>query len=244
VVAMVGSWLESGYSDLNQVPANGKECQGMGPRVDGAGTVREEQARRTRRRVVDAGRRLFVAHGYPGTTLAAVAAEAGVSVQTIYNAVGGKAALLKEVYDTTLAGDDAPVPMAERPEFRAVTEAPDARACLAAYAHLGRLLGERLAGLLPVLVAGAAAGDPDLGTFVEVVEGQRATGTTGVARHVAHRFGLRDGLDVDEAAAVLWVLTAPEVVTRLVTRRGWTWDRYEEWLAAAMADALVGASTA
>lgn len=206
----------------------------------GGTSTREEQARLTRRRVVDAARRLFVVQGYPGTTLAAVAAEAGVSVQTIYNAVGGKAALLKEVYDTTLAGDDVPVAMAERAEFRAVAEAPDARSCLAAYARMGRVLGERLVDLVTALVAGAAAGDPDLRALVDVTEGQRATGTAMVAAQVARRFGLRAGLDTDEAAAVLWTLTAHEVMDRLVRRRGWTWDRYEAWLATAMADALVG----
>lgn len=204
------------------------------------GSLRAAQTRLTRRQVLDAAQRVFVQRGYPGTTLATVAREAGVSVQTIYNVVGGKAAVIKAVYDATLVGDDDPVPMAQRPAFRAVTQAPDARSCLLAYAAVGRLLGERLAALLPVLLAGAAAGDPDLVAFVDVIEGQRATGTATVATHVTEQFGLRPGLDVDEAATILWALTAPETADRLVRRRGWSWARYEQWLGTAMADALVG----
>jgi AcrR family transcriptional regulator len=202
--------------------------------------LRAEQTALTRRRVVDAARRLFVERGYAGTTIGAVAQAAGVSVQTVYNVVGGKATLLKAVYDVTLAGDDDPVPIGQRPEFRAVVEASTGRACLAAYSTVGRVLGERVSSLVTVLAAQAAAGDPDLAAFVATIEGERATGTRNVAAHVARRFGLRDGLDVDAAADVLWALTAPDLADRLVTRRGWGWDRFERWLGTAMADALLG----
>jgi AcrR family transcriptional regulator len=202
--------------------------------------LRAEQTALTRRRVLDAAGRLFVAHGYAGTTVAAVAQAAGTSVQTVYNVAGGKAALLKAVYDVTLAGDDAPVPMSERPEARAVREAPSGRECLARYATMGRVLGERTAPLVTVVLAQAGSGDADLAAFVATVEGERATGTRGVAAHVAGKFGLREGLDVDAAADVLWALTAPDLADRLVVRRGWGWDRFERWLGTAMADALLG----
>ncbi len=202
--------------------------------------LRAEQTALTRRRILDAAGRLFVERGYLGTTLGAVARAAGVSVQTVYNVVGGKAALLKAVYDVTLAGDDEPVPMSGRPAFRAVGDAPTARACLVAYAGLGRELGERLFPLVTVLLAQAAAGDADLAAFVATIEGERAVGTGHVAAHVAQRFGLRDGLDVDAAADVLWTLTAPELADRLVVRRGWGWDRFEGWLGTTMGDALLG----
>lgn len=163
-----------------------------------------------------------------------------MSVQTLYNVVGGKAALVKAVYDVTLAGDDEPVPMAERPLLRAVLEAPDGRASLAAYALMSRVLGKRVTPLLTMLLAQAASGDPDLAAFAETVEGERAAGTAATARYVAERFGLREGLSADEACDVLWALTAPDLADRLVRRRGWGWDRYERWLAVTMADALLG----
>jgi AcrR family transcriptional regulator len=203
-------------------------------------TLRAEQTELTRRRILDAAGRLFLERGYLGTTLNAVAQAAGVSVQTVYNVVGGKAVLLKAVYDVMLAGDDDPVPMSERPAFRAVAQAPTGRECLADYAAVSRLLGERLFPLVTVLLAQAAAGDADLAAFVATIEGERATGTRQVATHVAQRFGLRAGLDVDGAADVLWALTAPDLADRLVVRREWGWDRFEQWLGTAMADALLG----
>ena len=221
--------------DVNDIPRRTV----TGPRRYST-ALRTEQIALTRRRILDVAGRLFVERGYLGTTLAAVAETAGVSVQTVYNVVGGKAVLLKAVYDVMLAGDDEPIPMSERPEFHAVLEAPTGRESLARYSALGRLLGERLFPLVGVLVAQAAAGDADLAAFVATVEGERATGSRTVAAHVAQRFGLREGLDVDSAADVLWALTAPDLADRLVVRRGWGWDRFERWLGAMMADALVG----
>jgi len=202
--------------------------------------LRAEQTALTRRRILGAAHSLFLERGYLGTTLSAVAESAVVSVQTVYNVVGGKAVLLKAVYDVALAGDDEPVPMSGRPEFRAVVEARTGRECLAGYAALGRLLGERISPLVGMLFAQAAAGDADLAAFVATIEGERAIGTRSVATLVAQRFGLRDGLDVDAAADVLWALTAPDLADRLVVRRGWGWDRFEQWLGPTMADALLG----
>ncbi len=205
--------------------------------------LRHEQTALTRRRILDAAGRLFTERGYLGTTLAGVAAAAEVSVQTVYNVVGGKPALLKTVYDSTLAGDDEPVPLAERPVFQAVLTAPDGRTCLIRYAGVSRLLGERLLPLVTMLFAQAATGDPELTAFVDTIEDQRGTGTGRLARHIADRFGLRPGLDVPAAADVLWALTGPDLADRLVHRRGWGWDRFEAWLGSTMADALLGPDT-
>lgn len=201
--------------------------------------LRAEQARLTRRRIVEAATALFLEQGYVSTTLAEIAAAAGVSVQTVYNAVGGKAVVLKAAYDVVLAGDDEPVPIAERPTIRAMVDATDGRSALGWYARLARELGERTLPLVTVLYAQASS-DPDLDAHVATIEGERATGTRRTAELVANRFGLRTGLDVDAAADVLWTLTAPDVADRLVRRRDWGWDRYETWLATAMGDALLG----
>jgi AcrR family transcriptional regulator len=206
--------------------------------------LRDEQTAMTRRRILATAGALFVERGYLGPTLPEIAAAAHVSVQTVYNVVGTKPALLKAVYDAMLAGDDEPVPINDRPTMRALRDAADGRTCLAWYAKLGRELAERVLPLANVLIAQAATGDPDLRAFVELIEGQRATGNRSVAEHIATRFGLRDGLDVDGATDILWTLSAPEVADRLVRRRGWGWDRTERWLADTMADALLGPEVA
>jgi AcrR family transcriptional regulator len=90
--------------------------------------VRAEQSRATRQRVLGAAQALFLRRGYAGATVEAIANRAGVSVQTVYNTVGGKAALFKAVYDTMLAGDDDPIPIIERPTFRGMRAATDGHA--------------------------------------------------------------------------------------------------------------------
>lgn len=212
----------------------------MAPKRRYSTALRAEQTAMARRRILDAAGGLFAERGFLGTTLGGVAEAAGVSVQTVYNVVGGKPVLLKAVYDVRLAGDDEPVPMVARPEFRAMIAATDARECLAHYAGIGRMIGERVLPLTTMLFAQAATGDPDLRAFVDTIEGERAIGTSALATHVADRFGLRPGLDVGAAAAVLWTLTAPDVTDRLVRRREWGWDRFERWLGETMADALLG----
>lgn len=202
--------------------------------------LRSEQTAVARRLILASAGRLFVEKGYLGTTLASVAGQAGVSVQTVYNVIGGKAAVLKAVYDATLAGDDEPVAMGDRAAFRAMAQASSGREMLERYAELGRQLSERVLPLMSSLLAQAATGDPDLQAFAETIEGERAAGTAAVAQSVRERFGLRDGLDSQDAADILWVLTAPDLTDRLVNRRGWSWDRTQQWIGGMMADALLG----
>ncbi|PYC79476.1 TetR/AcrR family transcriptional regulator [Streptomyces tateyamensis] len=201
--------------------------------------LRAEQSLDTRRRVLAAATALLLEHGYLGTTLAAVARAAGVSVQTVYNTVGGKPALLRAVYDTALAGEDEPVPMAARPPFRAMIEADSGPSCLGRYARIARTLHERVLPLVVMVLAQAATGDPDLRAFADTIEAERAAGTAQLARHLDARFGLRPGLDPAAAADQLWALTAPELADRLVNRRQWGWDRFEQWLVTTLTQALL-----
>lgn len=202
--------------------------------------LRTEQASLTRRRILDAAGGLFAERGYLGTTLMAVSEAAGVSVQTVYNLVGPKAMLLKAAYDVMLAGDADPVPMADRPIARAVVEATSGRECLARYAVMGRVLGERTLPLVTMVLAQAATGDPELRGFADTIEAERRAGTGMTAGHVSARFGLRAGLDLQQATDVLWTLTAPDLLDRLVNRCGWGWDTFQQWLGTVMADALLG----
>jgi AcrR family transcriptional regulator len=202
-------------------------------------SLRSEQTALGRRRILDAAGALFSEHGYLGTTIAQIAAAAGVSTQSVYNMAGGKAELLKAVYDVAVAGDDKPVPMAERPGIQAMIAAPDPRQALALYARLGREIAQRTHRLVTVILAQAATGDAALTEFAAQIEAQRAIGTAATARHLASRFGLRTGLSEQAAADILWTLTAPDIVERLINQRNWPWDTYERWLADAMASSLL-----
>lgn len=204
-------------------------------------SLRSEQTAAGRRRILDAAGMLFSEHGYLGTTIAQIAAAAGVSTQSVYNMAGGKADLLKAAYDMAVAGDDEPVPIAQRPLIQAMIAAPDPRQALALYARLGREIAQRSHRLVAVVLAQAATGDAALTEFAAQIEAQRTAGTAATARHLASRFGLRAELSEQAAADILWTLTAPDIVERLVIRRNWPWDVYERWLADAMASSLLPA---
>jgi AcrR family transcriptional regulator len=192
--------------------------------------LRAEHARQTQRQILATARNLLLKDGYQAMTVTRLAREAGVSVQTVYNTVGGKPAVLKAVYDVALAGDDEPMPMALRPSFQAVLDAGDATRALTCYAAFSRGIYDRAGGLLRVLLAQAAA-DPELVQFAATIDSERRAGNTSVVRHLATTFGLPESLTEDRAIDIVWTLTAPEVADRLIGRCQWSSDDYETWLA-------------
>jgi len=120
--------------------------------------LRAEQTAVGKRLILVSAVRLSIEKGYLGTTLAAIAAAAGVSVQTVYNVVGGKPALLKAVYGVTIAGDDEPVAIGDRPNFRAMQQATDGREMLARYAGIARQMSERTWPARSASASGCAMG--------------------------------------------------------------------------------------
>lgn len=198
---------------------------------------REEAAQLTRRRIVESARRLFLERGYAATAVNDIARAAGVSPQTVYSRVGGKAAVLKAVYDITLAGDDDPVPMAERPEFRRMVGAVDAAALFAAYATVARALLSRLRPLL-VLVHGARAVEPDLDELARTGAAERRAGAEAFAANTVARGFTRAGLSEEAVVELVWVLNSPEAYLLLVREGGLDDDGYERWLARALTAAL------
>jgi AcrR family transcriptional regulator len=201
--------------------------------------LREEQARQTQRRIIDAAYGLLLEQGYTATTMAGVAAAAGVSTQTVYKAFGSKPALVKRVYDVTLVGDDDPVPFADRPEAVAMRAETDPRRFLAGYATLGRGLAERLGPLLRVLVGGARTGDPELREFVDTVNGERLVGSGQIVDRLVELGALRPGLSRERARDAIWMLNSVEVWSLLTEQRGWSGDEYADWVGRAMSDAVL-----
>lgn len=193
--------------------------------------ARTEAARRTRARILDVAERELERGGFHAMTISALAKAAAVSPQTIYNSIGGgKAAVIKALYDVRLAGDDEPVPMAERPEMRRIAEQPDGASTLRAYIAAGRTLYERVGRLLGILLVDGPGADADLRAFFETIERERRTGNTAIVTHVAAHFGLRPGLTTEQAVDMLWTATSFELADRLVRRCAWSLDAYEAWL--------------
>ncbi len=201
--------------------------------------LREHQARQTRARVVKAAHGLFLRDGYPATTLAAVAEEAGVSVHTIYGAFGSKVALLRKVVDAAVGGDDKDVGILERSGPQAMRQEIDQRRQLEMFAAgmAGQL--ERV-GPIDAILRSAATVDPEAAALREDIQlGQRRQAMRTVVGWVAARGPLRDGMGCEEAAAIVWTLTSPEVHTMLGTAWGWSSQRYVTWLADALIAGLL-----
>lgn len=204
---------------------------------------RLKSAEETRSAIIEAARaRLVEGGGYGALTMAAVASAAQVSPQTIYNTVGGKAALVKAAYDMTLAGDSDPTPMSERREFRALTDASDPAAFARAYAVWCRLISERTGHLIAILTTTGGAGDPDVADFLATIERERRTGTTHAVTAFASRFGLPPGVTLRSAVDMVWTLNSPMIHDRLVRSCGWTSAAYETWLAGQVLASVGGRS--
>jgi AcrR family transcriptional regulator len=201
-------------------------------------TRRRDQARQTRRAILEAARRLFLERGYAGTTIGAVADEAGVSVETVYKAVGNKARLVKEVFDFAIAGDDEPIPMLQREMVARISAERDPRRKLQMYGEHLATAGPR-AGALQLLIRSAAASHPDAATVWDQMVTERLTGMTEFARHLHEGGYLRPGISLDEARDVLWTYNSVELYELLVVQRAWDPERYGRWIAEAMIAALL-----
>src|SRR5919112_5985817 len=188
-------------------------------------SLRDGQSRATRRRIVDAAAELFVERGYVPTTIDAVAERAGVSRRTVFTSVGGKAAVLKLAFDWTLAGDEVPVAIADRPEVQRMMRGENPAELLAAWMAMNAAINRRLATLYHVLVVAADA-DPDAAALLATTDSQRAEGARAVVGRVADLGGLRPDLDPEQAAAIADVLIDPTQYQRLVGTWGWMFETY------------------
>jgi AcrR family transcriptional regulator len=188
----------------------------------------------------EAALRLFREQGYAATPMQAIAEEAGVAVQTLYFTFGTKRALLSEIFDVAIAGDEEPIATLDRPHVQALMTDPDPVAQLRGQARLTRSVLERLAPALEA-VRGAAAADPDLAELWETSIKQRATVQERFISALAAKTSLRQGLDQAAAVDIGLALQGPELYELLVVRRGWSPDRYEHWLADALVSQLLGA---
>ena len=185
----------------------------------------------------------FREHGYVGTSMPSIAAEAGVAVETIYRAFGSKANLFGAVIDAAVAGGSAraDVPVEERPAIRAIIEEPDPRRQVARYAATQPGIHRRAGPLLRAL-SEARATDPELRALWDSTEERRRVGQGGFVAMLAGRGVLRPGLTVEEGTDGLWALTSLAVYDLLVTTRGWSDERYQAWLEARLVDLLLGPS--
>jgi AcrR family transcriptional regulator len=199
-------------------------------------TGRQAQARRNREAILDAAQRQFLEGGYAATTIAAVAAEAGVSVETIYKAFGGKPGLVRAIYDRGLAGREA-VPAYRRADELRERET-DPRTIMGNWATIASEVSSMLSPI-ERLVRAAAASDPDMAALLQTHNDLRERRARHHARFLKERGYLREGVSLAQATDILWTCTSDELYDLLVTQRGWSLPRFAGFLADLMTTALL-----
>jgi AcrR family transcriptional regulator len=201
-------------------------------------THRQEQARQTRRAILEAAAVLFVEPGYAATPLTAVATRAGVAIQTVYKIFGSKQALLSALVDVTVAGDDEPVALPDRPFVAEIAALTDGRAKLERYAHHLADTHARQAQVMLALAAAATA-DPDAAAIWRKNLDDRRHGMTMFAAEIASTGQLRPEHTIDSAADVLWLAMDVRNYDWLVRQRGWSPERFQRWYVDTVAAALL-----
>lgn len=195
---------------------------------------RQLQAQQNRDRVLAVAGRLFIAQGYAATSIDQIAAEAGLSVRTVFAGFTSKINLLKHVFDTAVVGDSDEVPLHQRPSMRAVHDAPTAEDAYQRLAEAFVEVAERVYGIYAV-VHGAADTDPDIAELERQLDAQRLTGVGYLAATFADRLALTDPAAIAYVVDTLWTLGSPLQYRLLVQQRGWTSRQYRDWIARALA---------
>ena len=201
---------------------------------DSAG--RRRQAERSRSTILDTAQRLFLDDGYAGTTVAAIAAAAEVSVETIYKSFGGKTGLVRAIRDRGLAGE-GPRPAPERSDEMRARET-DPRTIISNWGTFTTEVAPRVSPIL-LVVRAAAEADPELAELRDEMEADRLRRMTTNARHLYEAGHLRPGMTLKTATDILWTYSSPELYELLVLRRRWSTDRYGRFIAEAMIAALL-----
>jgi AcrR family transcriptional regulator len=202
---------------------------------------RREQARQTREAILDVARRRFLNDGFAATTIAAIANEAGVSVDTIYKAFKGKPGLVNAICQQALTGE-GPVPAEVRSDAMQAHER-DPRQIIRGWGKLTTEVAPRVAPIL-LLVRAAATADPEMARLQSQLDAQRLKRMTENARNLANTGALHEGVTVKRAAEIMWTYSSPELYELLVLTRGWPLEQYGRFIAEAMIAALLGPESA
>jgi AcrR family transcriptional regulator len=199
---------------------------------------RAEQAAATKGAVLSAARELFAQQGYAATSVAAIAARAGVAVDTLYAAVGRKPVILRQLLESALSGTDDEVPALQRDYVREVRAASSGAEKIARYASAVAEIGVRMAPV-HLALAEAARTDPEYTALRAEIDARRAANMRLFAADLRGTGELRPDLTDEEVADIVWSLNAAEYRALLVGARGWTAERFGTWLADAWARLLL-----
>lgn len=192
-------------------------------------SLRSQQAELTRASILAAARVLFVTQGYRRTSVKQLAERAGVNVDTIYHAIGGKPAVMRELVETALSGRDEAVPAAQREYVQQITAASTAGDKIDIYAAAISAIQQRLA---PVFLAlrDAALTDDACRRLWNDIGARRARNMLDFAADLRATGELREDLDDQQVADIIWSMNATEYWVLLVGERDWSADSFRDWI--------------
>ncbi|MBV9005078.1 MAG: TetR/AcrR family transcriptional regulator [Solirubrobacterales bacterium] len=199
--------------------------------------LREEQARRTRERILGAARETFREKGYGATTLADIAKAAGVAEPTVRATFKTKPTLVEHLLRLAVRGKDDELQLHQREAFQHVLAAPDAETLLDRLADLAESLHKRSWDVMEI-ARGAASSDPAIAEIYEQRPRARLTNQKAIAKRLAELGALPARTSAETAADLLWLYTAPEIYRMLVIERKWSPNRYRNWFRAAVGTIL------
>jgi AcrR family transcriptional regulator len=187
--------------------------------------------------VVAAARTRFLDRGYAATTIEAISNLADVPPATVYRLFASKLGILKALLDTSIAGDDQPLTVQERPNVASLFAEPDPIKLLAGFAGVTTSINQQTNDTYGVLV-GAAGSDPAAAELLDEIRRQRDRGQSQIAHALTRSKSLREGLQEDDAVDLIHALMSPEVYRLLVIDRNWPPEKYQQWLATILVEQL------
>lgn len=191
---------------------------------------RDQRAAATRTAILAAAEELFLRDGYTRTSMRAVATRAEVSEKTVYLAFSTKANLLRHVIQLAVRGDEAPAPISERPEWRAVVTG----ATEEVYGRFAALNARTMTRTAEIIALGesAAATDPELAEYRDRDHAATRADLCALAAELSRRRVLGPGVSEQDAVHILYALATNESVFLRLTRQcGWTPERYADLIA-------------
>src|SRR5581483_1419899 len=190
--------------------------------------VRDEQAARTRSRILDAAAELFLRDGYGRTTMKGIADRAGVARDTVHAVFGSKARVLTSLIDVRLVPDGSVANITDRSDVQAIKEETDQRAQIELFADFITKVSAQLRPVFEVLRT-ASAVEPDMVHVFEEMDRYRMKNMHTYARWIAARGPLR--VTTRQAGEIIWTLASPDVGRMLCDELGWSQRRHARWLA-------------
>jgi len=202
-------------------------------------TRRQAQAGETRHQILEAAHKLFIKHGYAGATIEAIAKEAGVALKTVYAVFNNKWKILVTLLNNSSSNSgEESIPMLERAGPKAIAQERDQRRQLQMFAQV---IADNMEGAAYIseIMQVAAKTEADVDKLVRNLNKQRWQNMAVAVQQIASNGPLRERADEDYATDTVWTLTSPEVFLLLTRDRGWSKEKYAEWLADSLIRALL-----